>query len=409
MFPRRIGIDARAAFADHPRGAGRNLLDALRAVARLRPDLQIELYRRRTAPPEPARALLAAFRNLRDRPIEMPGDRFDAWFQLRLPWAARLDGVDLLHLPLNAAPAWRSVPYVVTIHDLIPLHVRDEAGPRDRERFRRGVLRAVRSAAHILTVSEQTRAALRREFDVPFDRMSVVPWAPDALIAAPTDPESARRGVDRVRERYGLERPWLLNFSGASPRKNAAGVLRGLAHTPEALRRQYTLVMVGCEPQEFRHSLGRLASALGVAGASRVLGFVPHDDLPALVRGAKGVLLPSLEEGFGLPILDAFACRVPVLTSDRGAMREVAGDAAVFCDPRDAHSIAAGLARLVEDGATLALRRRAAERVRSFTWERTARGLLAAYERATQTALAPAPAADAREAALGQGATRLDG
>ncbi len=378
----RIGLDARTLTAPRPRGTGRNLLDAYRLVTALRPDWDFVLFHQRPLAEGAPAADLAAQPNVTLRRIDVPGDRLDAWFQLALPLAARRARVDLLHLPANAAPAWLPVPAVVTIHDLAPLTVPGELPPRATARFRRGAQRAVRRATHLIAVSAATRTALQELFGVPADRVSVVPWAPDAHIAAAA---AAARQPPRLAElcrRYGLDGRWLLAFSGWAPRKNARGLLTAFARLPAAARATVQLVLVGAEPAERRTELRSLARDLGVAPACRVLGYVPHADLPGLLAGACGLAMPSLCEGFGLPLLDAMACDVPVLTSNRSSMPEVAGDAALYCDPTDPASIAAGLAELLQPATAARLVPRGRVRVRDFTWERTAAALCAVYERA---------------------------
>lgn len=386
-----IGLDARTIFSPAPRGTGRNLFDAYQIIPRLRPDWRFILYHERPAHGSPLaehgeRNTVWAG-NLRTRRLRMPGARFDAWLQLRLPWAARCDGVDLLHVPANAAPIWCPVPFVATVHDLIPLRIRGEADAGASDQFRKQVARAVRGAAHLITPSRATRDELCAEFGFSADRVTVIPWAPDQRIRdAPDDPA----GREALRARYQLTRPWLLNFSGNSRRKNAHGLLRALGRLPAEARRRYLTVIVGCNSREQRAELATLAEDLSVADDCRILGFVPHEDLPGLLRGARAVLMPSLCEGFGLPILDAFAAGVPVLTSRCSSMPEVAGDAAIYCDATLPGSIADGIFQILHDETAADLVRRGYERVREFTWERTAGAMCAVYERCVEAVSHPA-------------------
>ena len=346
----RIGVDARSIFMPRPRGTGRNLLDAYRLIPRARPDWRFILYHQRDASDCEACAALGVRTessesvseqaNIELRQLDMLGDRFDAWFQLRLPLSARNDRIDLLHLPANAAPAWCRVPYVVTVHDLIPLKIAGEATSTVRRAFRRGLWRAARGAARIIAVSNATRDDLIHEFDIPEEKISVVGWAPDTRVTATAEP--GRYGSTRAR--YELSRPWLLGFSGSSRRKNAFGLIDAMKRLPPEARDSVLLVLIGCEPAEFRDRLAECARRCGVASSCRFLGFVPHGDIAGLLGGARGLVMPSLYEGFGLPILDAFAVNVPVMTSDVSSMPEIAGDAAVYCNPHDAASIARGLA-----------------------------------------------------------------
>ncbi len=409
----KIGLDARSMFMPRPRGTGRNLRDAFALIPDLRPEWEFVLYhqrgeiedttgnaeRRPVGDWSPEDALPS---NVTARRIDIPGDRFDAWLNLRLPWTARREGVDLLHFPANAAPAYCPVPYVVTIHDLIPLRVEGECPPEARRRFERGVRRAVRGAAHIITPSQATRDDLIEWFGVAEDRVTVVPWAADREVVAawqspdsghgtaggspadgcgPAAPRSRHPAVAAARSKYGLQREYWIGFSGESPRKNAAGLIEAvgtLARTHPAV--DVELLLVGCEPAACAARLTELARRAGVGDRCRVLGFVPHGDIAGLLGGARALLMPSLCEGFGLPILDAFALGVPVLTSGFGSMAEVAGDGALYCDPRNAGSIARGMAALLDEGTVERLTRRGAAREGEFTWRRTAEAMCEVYE-----------------------------
>ena len=179
----RIGLDARSIFMPRPRGTGRNLLDAYQRIPSMRPEWQFALYHQRNVACEALRELP----NVQARRIDIPGDRFDLWFQLRLPAAAWRDGVDLLHLPANAAPRRSPVPFVATVHDLVPLTDAGGCSEAQRQVFRRGVARAVRGAVHIISPSNATRDELCERFDVDPDRVTVSPWAPDRGIAGAVD------------------------------------------------------------------------------------------------------------------------------------------------------------------------------------------------------------------------------
>lgn len=385
--PLRIGLDARSIFMPRPRGTGRNLADAYRRLPGLRPHWQFTLYHQRSAATDLARP------NVRTRRIDILGDRHNLWLNLRLPLAAWRDGIDLLHLPANEAPPWCPVPYVATVHDLIPLRVDDECAARQRATFRRRVARACRGAVHLIVPSNATRDEVHDEFGVPLERISVIPWAADHAIAATAgDAAARRRAIELVRGEHRLRDPWLLNFSGPSRRKNAHAIVEALALLPPHKRGKAQVVLVGCEPASFREALLARATQLGIRPHVRPLGFVPHEHLPGLLAGARGLLIPSLMEGFGLPILDAWACDVPVLASNTSSMPEVAADAAEYCDPRSPTSIARGIGRLLDDGIAADLRTRGAARLTQFSWHRTARLMGNVYAHALDTLGHAAPA-----------------
>lgn len=376
-----------------PRGTGRNLHDAFRLIPALRPDWLFHLYYQRAS----EREFEDWGPNVRLRRIDIPGDRFGLWLQARLPLAGWLDQLDLIHLPANAAPAWCPVPFVVTIHDLMPLMLEEGQSRRERRKFETDILRGIRRAVQIICPSLATRQALQDRYGVAAERVTVIPWAPDREIArrlgfdgtaaaqrgheTPAGTPQARAEIERVRAAYRLDDDWLLNFSGSSPRKNARGLLRGFARLPVEVRAGLRLVAVGCEPAGFRAQLEAFSRELGIRDRCSFLGFVPHEDLPGLLGGARGLLMPSLCEGFGLPILDAFVAGTPVLTSRLGSMSEVGGAAAAYCDPEDPDDIAKGILEILEPQRAAALRRAGLRRVTKFTWENTARLMCEVYER----------------------------
>ncbi len=378
----RVGLDARTLFAARPRGTGRNLCDAFALIPGLRPTWQFTLYRR-PGVDGAAADTPAGSPNVSVRTIDCPGDRWQWWLEARLPLAAWRDGIDVLHCPANAVPRWCPVPVVATIHDLIPLAPFANESMTVQRRFAQTVRHAVRHAAQIITPSQATKTELVDAFHADAERVTVVPWAADLRVMRDlADATGREKQVAAVRQRYQLKRPWLLNFSGETARKNAWRIIDALAALPEQARLRTCLVMVGCEPGSFRDELRTRAERLGIGSAVRLLGFVPHADLPGLLAGAEGLLMPSLAEGFGLPILDAFAADVPVLTSGCSSMPEVAGDAAAFCNPQSATSIAAGIVALQDPERAAALRARGRERLAAFTWEATAERMVAVYERA---------------------------
>lgn len=388
-----IGLDARTVFSARPRGTGRNLRDAYAVLAAQRPDWTFTLYHR--SPPDAADL---PHGNLRPRRLRMLGERWQTWLNLRLPLAAWLDRVNLLHLPANVGLPFSPVPTIVTIHDLVPL--RDSSTPTaQRKAFRYGIRRALRTATRIITPSAVTREQLCRHFAFPPLRVDVIPWAADQRIAEQTvTPEDYLV----VRKQYDIDRPWLLNFSGSTPRKNATGIIQALAKIPRARRAEFVVVLVGCEPQARRVELQALAEELGVADSLRLHGFAPHEDLAPLLRGAAGLVMPSLCEGFGLPILDAFACHTPVLTSNISSMPEVAGDAAMYCDPQDPGSIADGMLKLLEPGTANNLADAGSKRLTHFTWERTAELMAQAYATAIAEAGTRSTAGKLRPATTGE-------
>ena len=356
----RIGVDMRSVYQRRRRGTGKNLLDLYTTMAERRPDWQFVMFHRGQGDDPFVDA-----ENITARCIDMPGDRFNFWQHIRLPLAVRAEKIDVLHCPACTAPRRPMAPLALTIHDLIPL---DSRFPSTVSKaWWRNVKRAIRRARRIITPSHFTRQNLVNRLHVPSDRIVVNEWAPDRSCAQVTD----EKQLAQARERYGLagKCPYLFGFGASDPRKNTRGLLEAWAKLPEATRQEYRLLLVGID-QSALGEFQQLRDRLGLADRCVLAGFAADQDIPALLSGATALCYPSLSEGFGLPILDAFTCRTAVLVAVATSLPEVAGDAAVLVDPNDTDSIAMGLKRLIDDPDLRArLVERGSQRVRAYTWE----------------------------------------
>jgi glycosyltransferase involved in cell wall biosynthesis len=223
--------------------------------------------------------------------------------------------------------------------------------------------------------SEATRDDVVRHLGVAAARVDVVPEAVGHPLAEP------RRGRDRVRADLAAgERPLLLTVSAKRPHKNLLRLLEALARLPAERR---PLLALPGYPTPHEDELRGRASELGLVDAVRFLGWQSDEQLEELYRAADAFVFPSLVEGFGLPVLEALARGVPVATSRRTSLAEVAGEAALFFDAEDDASIAAAIDRLLTEP-ELAARLAAAgpEQAARFTWEATAAGTVDSYRRA---------------------------
>lgn len=370
----RIGLDARTIYTAHRRGIGKSLLRLYQTLSLVRPDWQVVAYHRLDVPDRNLPQLFAeGF--VQPRMIEMPGDRFDAWHRIRLPMAARNDGVDLLHCPANACPSLLPVPTLVTIHDLIPLDRPDTVPAREARRFERQVTNACRKASAILCPSIYTSTRLVRDMGVEPERIHVAPWGAEAFHAEFSDEQ-----IDEVCSRYRVSRPFVLHLGAPDPRKNTSRMLEAWAMIGPKIRRTWQLLVVGLDAAAQKQLLD-YSYKLGIHESVTLHGFADEADMPALYAAAEVLAYPSLSEGFGLPILEAFAARTAVLTSNCTSLPEIAGDAALLVDPEDPVSLSHGLAKIVRDPT---LRRdlveRGVRRLPRYTWKRCAERFAAAAE-----------------------------
>ena len=380
----RVGVVAEQLFGPVPGGIGRYV----RALGR---HLDAEAAARGGA----VRWLVARHPAERIAAAGLPPERTDvlawpgrlatrAWVELRRPrLPARLAGqLDLVHATSAAVPPAGGLPLVASVHDVAFRHF-PEAYPASGRRFHERATRiAVAEAARVLVPSAATARDLADLYGLEPERVTVTPLGADPPPA--TDPEPARR----LLERLGVRGPFLLAVGTLEPRKNLARLVAAFAEAAAELP-EHHLVVVG--PAGWGRALapGAVPPRVGVAprveaaAPPRVVltGAVEEGVLQGLYAAADGLAYPSLYEGFGLPVLEAMARGLPVLTSDRSSLPEVAGGAALLVDPEDVPAIAKGLVELVSDRA---LRERLAadgpRRAAAFTWRATAAATWSAYE-----------------------------
>lgn len=282
----------------------------------------------------------------------------------------------IVHAPSLAFPRRDGRPLVVTVHDVLFEEFPD-AYPKRGLGFHRRMLRRLSDVDLVLCPSEATAEAVRA-LEAPPPRVRVVPMGTD--LTAPSDVER-----DRILDRLHVERPYVLWVGTVEPRKNPEGVVKGFVHAVESgLPRgdDLNLYLVG-PPGWWRGEVGSFLEGKGMADRVRRLGAQPRTTLAALYAGAAAFVFPSLAEGFGLPVIEAMACGAPVVTSNRSSLPEVAGSAALLCDPEDPAAIGHALANVVRDDELAAdLRRLGRNRAAEFTWERTAMQTAECYREA---------------------------
>lgn len=310
----------------------------------------------------------------RGRARSMAAARLMWWFLVEVPRRARREDVDVYHALASLASPRPGRPLVITVHDATLLTERSRFGWIDRLYHRVFSVLAARRAHAVTVPSDVSRRELVRLYRIPDARIHLVPGGVSPRFR-PTSP--AER--DSLLGRLALRPPYVLFVGARVPRKNLDGLLLALARAREAGHSDLQVAIAGpAGPGDgpFRAQVGRL----GLQSAVRWLGWIGDEDLPALYGGALCLAYPSLEEGFGMPILEAMACGTPVLTADRSSMPEIAGDAALLVDPTSPTAIADGLRRIAGDAAVReALIARGAARAAEFTWESAAARMEAVY------------------------------
>jgi glycosyltransferase involved in cell wall biosynthesis len=364
----RLGIDVHAAERD---GTGnctyiRGLIRALLAV-----DRENEYFLYATNPRHPFYAELPSRSGVR---VVKTGPRAPA---LRIPIylaaASVRDRLDILHVQYIAPPFHRG-RLVATIHDLGFLQIPASFSWFFNRRSKIFIRRTARRARRIIVGSDSSRRDIAETYRIPASRIAVLPYGVEAAFFEPGD----RSEDARLAAGYSVRPPYILSVGRLNPRKNLPALARAFARFQAEGHRDHQLVIVGKEDFETT----RTVDAVRAAGGRDIIftGYVPDVDLTALVRGAEIFVYPSLFEGVGLPLMEAMAAGVPVITSKVSSMPEIAGGAARLVDPTNEGEIAAALTALADSPALREeLRTRGRERAREFSWEAAARRTLEIY------------------------------
>jgi glycosyltransferase involved in cell wall biosynthesis len=366
----RIGIDASPIIGDRG-GVGWHTYHLLRAMARLNEDLELVGY-----------VGTGSLRN--GVPEGWTGGGNIKWVESgrwQIPWRGRWDGLDLYHGTNFKMKTVGRFGGVVTIYDLW-MDRHPQYSPKlfgQRASFLRTKRTAWR-ARKVITISAFSARDIVSLYGLPLDRIVVIPCG----VSDDFRPRRDQAEFGDLRRRIGLpDAPFILFIGGADPRKNHQAVVRAFAKRADEFK-ECRLVLVGDPVHRFGDMLRTIAQC-GLEGRVICPGRLPIEDITRLYSHADLFVFPSLYEGFGMPVIEAMACGAPVVTSDRTALPEVAGDAALLVNPDDDEELAGAMVRILRDPPLReSLRAKGFERARQFSWERAARQTLAVYKEVCQ-------------------------
>ncbi len=284
------------------------------------------------------------------------------WEQLALPAVLRRGGADLLHAPAYLLPLRASCPVVLTLYDLHALDTPARCRPLNRWNYRLWLPASIRRATRIIVPSTHTRSALLRRFPDVENRVRTIPLGVRSAFVPDPSPPADAPAAPSLPDRY------LLCVGNLEPRKNLATTVRALAALHQQGHRDLTLLLAGRRTQP-DPGLQREIDQLRLSGSVRQLGYVHEAWIPTLYARATALVHPSLDEGFGLPPLEAMACACPVACSNAGSLPETVGDGALLFDPLDHAALTHALLRLLGDAAEkAALTLRALRHVDGYRW-----------------------------------------
>jgi len=373
----RVAIDARALL--HERTGIGTYTDAIARRLAARPGFSVGLFAPRPLPP----ALDGSegwTRHTDRHPFGI------VWLQSTLPGRIARWGADVLLSALTIGPARGNVPFVSTVHDLTPLTHPEWHAARTIIGFVPLWERTVERAARFACVSETTARDLIDRYPETASRVRVAPNGVDTGFFRPAEDGDGGQARQRTRQRYAGGRPYILYLGTLEPRKNVEALVSACERLWGRRRARPDLVLAGGTGWKTA-SLHRRIVRSAYRDKIHLTGYATRDAARELYRGAEAFAYPSLAEGFGLPVLEAMACAIPVVASTADALVEVGGDAALYAPPRSPDVLAQQLERALEDE-PLRERLRAAGPLRAarFTWdeaaERTARVIAEAAEAA---------------------------
>jgi len=315
--------------------------------------------------------------------IELESRPYPLWEQKTLPSAARKAGCDLLHCTSNTAPVFTSIPLVVTLHDIIYMESLSIFGKgfsnyqKFGNMYRRMVVpRVVRKCKKLITVSEFEKQRIADFFHIDEHKLSAVYNGVSDHFKPVTDPVE----LSGLKIKYNLPDRFVFFFGNTDPKKNTIGVLQALSLFNKQMDEKLHLVMLDYDIKE----LSKLINETGdpaLINYITLTGYVPNTELPGIYSLCKIFLYPSLRESFGIPMLEAMSCGVPVITSNTSSMPEVGSDAALYIDPFKPEQITEAMKKLLRDESLRSdLINKGFKNALKFSWKAMTEKVLSIYK-----------------------------
>ena len=306
--------------------------------------------------------------------IRAPKPLFDFfWYKLKFPSIEFFTGeVDIFHSNFYS-PLMKKGESIITIYD-VSFFAFPELQTKDAQKFRNKVIKSCHKASKIITISNFSKMEILKYVNVPKEKIEVI--YPGVNIRN----QQLDVNENDILRKYRLSKDYVLFVGTIEPRKNLERLVRAFKLLIDSGTNKYDLVIVGKLGWKYNSFLQTLRIS-GIQDKVKLLGYIPANELPIIYKYASLFIYPSIYEGFGLPVLEAMANEVPVITSNLSSLPEVAGDAALLVNPYDEGQIAEGMNKILSDPK---LRRqlieRGKERVKKFSWMETAKQTLKLYE-----------------------------
>lgn len=368
----RIGIEAQRIFRKNKHGMDYVVLQEIKELQRMDKVNEYFIY----VKPGEDRCLESSS-NVHVVEVSCPS--YPLWEQLALPRAARRDRVDFLHCTSNTAPIWcGGIPLVLTLHDIIFLEPRDKHNTSVYQNlgrlYRRIVVpRILDKCRKVITVSDFELNNILRKLKLPRHKMAMIYNGYNEWFRP-------MENASDVYRKYIDEPGYFLFFGNTDPKKNTERTLIGYARYVLKSETKHKLLVADFNPK----AIDSILKNNGLEAAREYIvsaGYIPNSDLPAVYNGAFALLYTSLRESFGIPVLEAMASGTLLIASGTSSIPEITGDYFALVNPENPDDIAAMMSRLESDEELQKrLITQGLERVKLFSWKKTAGELLALYE-----------------------------
>lgn len=300
------------------------------------------------------------------------------WDDVNIPNELYDKNINLYHVPQNGVglPIEKNHPFVITLHDTIPIHMPETVGDRYLNIFQKDMAGIVSRCDGIITVSEFSKEDISRDFNYPKEKIFVTHLASEDIYK-PIDRAFCK---EVLKKHYGLTSNYILYVGGFSPRKNIVGLIEAFSRIINVIPKDTNLVIAGNKGKSYS-IYKACAERLKIEDRVIFPGFISMEHMPHLYNNASLFVYPSFYEGFGLPPIEAMACGIPVITSNVTSIPEVVGDAALLFNPKETEVLSEKICEaLMNEHLRINLIVKGFKKARSLSWDKTAIETLKAYE-----------------------------
>lgn len=288
------------------------------------------------------------------------------------------NNIDIYHVPQNGIGLSENIPCikVSTVHDLIPYIMPETVGRSYLLKFLKNMPFIIENSDAIITVSEYSKKDILKYFPINSDKVYVAPLAANYNYK-PLNKENCKKFISR---KYDIKKPFILYLGGFSNRKNVKTLIHAFSKANKKLTLKHNLVIIGSCRDEL-NNLKDLCHHLGISSDVIFTGYISEKLLPVFYNACEIFVYPSLYEGFGLPVLEAMRCKVPVIASNISSIPEIAGDAAILIDPFNTNELKNSIINILEDSNLKEnLSIKGLTQAKKFSWRNTANLTLNAYK-----------------------------